>query len=55
MVNKIYLNRVSVHGVQDAIDLFIVNDYGTKSNLIHRDLKNSISSSEESCNSTELR
>ena len=53
MVNKIYLNIVSVHGVQDAIDLFIVNDYGTKSNLAHGDLKKS--SSEKSCNSSELR
>ena len=45
---------VRVHCILDAIEDQIVNDYRTKSSLPHLDLKNYISSEEETCISSEI-
>ena len=55
MVNKIYLNKVSVYGIQDAIVLcFKRNRLFMITGTISQS-QNSISSSEETYNSSELR
>ena len=55
MVNKIYLNKVSVYGIQDAIVLCFKRNRLFMIMELYRNLKNSISSSEETYNSSELR